>query len=111
LGFAQGKEEKGESAEQTAVREVSEECGIEGPSIKWHLTDTYHTYVMNGVGYLKKTIWYNMEFCGSAKLTPQLAEDITEAKWVPQAQLNEYLSNTYPSILCVFKALNLNLAP
>ena len=39
-----GKIEKGESIEEAAIREVEEECGIQGITIKEELIETYHTY-------------------------------------------------------------------
>ncbi len=106
-----GKEDAGESSEQTAMREVSEECGIQGPSISWHVTDTYHTYLENEVWCMKKTVWYYMEFCGTGVLTPQVAENITEVRWVPASELHSYMDNTYPSIRDVIRLAGLLNVP
>ena len=99
-----GKAERGESSEQTALREVTEECGVTGPSISWHITDTYHTYKQKDTHFLKKTSWYMMEVCQLGTLTPQTEEGITEAKWVAKSNIYTYLQSTYPSICEVFEA-------
>jgi ADP-ribose pyrophosphatase YjhB (NUDIX family) len=94
-----GKAEKGETPHETAIREVAEECGLmPDPIITGELTHTYHTYRQGGNHILKHTAWYTMRHHGSETLHPQLAEDITEAVWMPRHQLNLALQNTYRSI-------------
>jgi len=55
-----GRIEKGEGIEETAVREVEEECGIQNLSIKKKLINTYHLFVQKGEHRLKETHWYLM---------------------------------------------------
>ena len=94
-----GKAEKGESLQETAVREVVEECGLEiSPIITGELTHTFHTYHQNGNHILKHTAWYTMRYNGNVALHPQYSEDITEAVWLSPEQLNAILQNTYESI-------------
>ena len=93
-----GKAEKGESAEETALREVEEECGLHGIGIKRFLRTTYHVYILNEKLILKKTDWFLMEYSGNEKPVPSSAEDITQAKWVKTSGLDTILSNTYASI-------------
>ena len=93
-----GKAEKGETIEETAIREVEEECAISPLKITRTLTPTFHTYTLKGKLILKKTYWFKMKFDGTAIPKPQLEEDITEAKWVEKGEISEILENTYPSI-------------
>ncbi len=39
-----GKAEEGELIEETALREVKEECGLNHLELRYHVIDTYHTY-------------------------------------------------------------------
>ena len=106
-----GKQEKGENIENTAVREVEEECGISNIQLKDLICKTYHTYI-NKAGDLtvKSTYWYQMEYHGVDKTTrPQTEENIEQAIWVKPSSLPEYLSNTYLSILDVFSVAQIFL--
>ena len=96
-----GKCEPGESYEETALREVSEECGINNLRIERALTTTMHTYELNGVPVLKKTHWYAMHYSGNEPLIPQTIEHITRASWIQIGSLSEIKANTYSSILDV----------
>ena len=100
-----GKAEKGESLQETAIREVTEECGLSvSPKITSVLAHTYHTYHRAGALVLKHTAWFTMRYDGEdVSLHPQLDEDITEAVWLPVNQLDCVLQNTYKSIKQVLK--------
>ncbi len=91
-----GKMEKGESREESAIREVEEECGISKLKIVRELPSIYHTYTLKDQRILKVTYWFEMSTTFSGKLVPQTEENITEVKWVED--VNEILENTYPSI-------------
>lgn len=94
-----GKVEKSERIEQTAIREVEEECGISQLTILNHIKDTYHIYELNNKLVLKQSVWYEMKTTDSAKLVPQIEENITDAQWMTEEQIeNIVLKNTYPSI-------------
>jgi ADP-ribose pyrophosphatase YjhB (NUDIX family) len=94
-----GKAEKGELPEQTAVREVMEECGLSKmPVITSKLTDSYHTYHLKGKHILKHTAWYAMDYAAAEPLQPQLSEDITEAVWCTCRQVNAAMLQTYGSV-------------
>ncbi len=99
-----GKMEPGEDAQTTAVREVSEECGITSPQPRGLLHVTYHSYLQEGVMILKKTYWYRMHYTGDEPLKPQTKEDITEARWLEPSQIELVTANTYPSIEKVLQA-------
>ncbi|MCU4173774.1 NUDIX hydrolase [Carboxylicivirga sp. N1Y90] len=99
-----GKTEKGESFEETALREVEEECGIDGLKIEQAICSTFHTYQQNNIHFMKETVWFKMSHTGSNTLSPQVEEQITEAKWLDRSQINTIFKNTYPSIIEVFKS-------
>ncbi len=102
-----GKAEKGESIEETAIREVEEECSISNLKIIKSLSPTWHTYTLKGKLILKKTYWYQMEYLGSEIPKPQLEEDITMAEWIPCSEISKTTNNTYPSIKEVLVELNM----
>lgn len=93
-----GKLEEGEDVPTCALREVEEECGIEGHRIVEELPNTFHTYTMGDTPILKKTYWYWMKVDGRPELTPQTEEDITETIWLKEKDWNKVEKNTYPSI-------------
>ena len=99
-----GKLDKNEAPEPAALREIEEECGVEGLEIKRFLIHTYHTYKMNGKKYLKKTWWYALHSNYSGDLIPQEDEDITEVKWIQESELDTVRLNTYISIHTVIDA-------
>ncbi len=93
-----GKLEEGEDIRECALREVEEECGIEGHRIVEELPSTYHTYKMGDTPILKRTHWYWMKIDGRPDLTPQAEEDITESVWLREQEWGKVEKNTYPSI-------------
>ena len=93
-----GKIDPGETPETAAVREVEEECGIDSPDIVDNITETYHTYFLEGKWILKRTHWFLMEYSGDQALTPQLEEGITKADWLTREKWNQVMNNTYGSI-------------
>nr|WP_319400298.1 NUDIX domain-containing protein [uncultured Carboxylicivirga sp.] len=99
-----GKAEKGETNEQTALREVTEECGIEPLQIESKLCSTFHTYQQNGTNFLKETVWFMMKYKGIDAPVPQTEENIVSAQWLPVTQLLEVRKNTYPSIIEVLNS-------
>lgn len=99
-----GKMEKGESKEESALREVQEECGVSGLKIVKELAPVYHTYKMKGRRCLKVTYWFEMTTSFSGELRPQLEEDISQVKWV--SEVNEILENTYPSLMEMLQKLD-----
>ncbi len=92
-----GKQDKGEEIRKTSVREVEEETGIDKLEIKEKLLNTYHIYIEKKT-ILKKTSWYLMQTTTDIKPVPQIAEDITEVKWMDETEIDEVMANTYPSI-------------
>lgn len=105
-----GKGDKGETREETALREVEEECGISQLRIEKPLTTTFHIYIEEKQRVLKVTDWFAMSYSGNESLVPQVKENITEAIWVEQTDINKYLNGTYSSVKDVFKAAGVESA-
>ena len=99
-----GKLDEGETLEECAVREVSEETGLEHLQLQDKICDTYHIYSQNGEQLLKHTAWYKMTATSNQKLKPQKAENIMEAKWVPIAELGPLVGRSYEAIREVLRA-------
>lgn len=99
-----GKADTGESPEETALREVEEECLIRGLEIKEYLITTYHIYFLEDEPVLKETIWYEMKYDG--KKTPKSPgkEGIEKIIWLPYNQLDKISDNTFPTVLDVIHA-------
>ena len=99
-----GKMEAGETPEQSALREVEEECGIKSLKLGKQLLNTYHVYVQNEQRILKTTYWFEMSYSGNEQLIPQKEEAIEKAVWVNTSNLSEQLSNTYNSLVGLISA-------
>ncbi len=97
-----GKIEKGESKNDAAIREVEEECGVEGLVIQKKLQKTYHIFQRNGSEILKITYWYAMETEFSGRLRPQLEEGITKVVFKDDEEVKKALENTYENIKLLF---------
>jgi 8-oxo-dGTP pyrophosphatase MutT (NUDIX family) len=99
--------EKGEEAPLTALREVSEECGIPEPDIIRWIQATYHTYILNGQNVLKRTDWFEMKSTYTGFLIPQIEESIDKVTWLDWPEKKEFiLENTYGTIKEVLKGIS-----
>ena len=98
-----GKLETGESIEECAIREVQEECGVNNLQIISKLSDTYHTYELNGEMVLKHTFWFRMTTKFEGELSPQTKEGITKVEWVKQDEIAERLKNAYANLVELFQ--------
>ena len=97
-----GKKESGETYEQTALREVEEECSVQ-VRLGNKICTTWHTYTMNKNSMLKKTRWYKMDLVDDSKSKPAIEEDIEELRWMTQKEVYHALENSYKSIRFVFE--------
>ncbi|SHM02927.1 NUDIX domain-containing protein [Chryseobacterium carnipullorum] len=85
-----GKMEKGESREESAIREIEEETGLKDVELGKFINTTYHIYIeRNGEKILKCTHWFEMSFDGEDTSTPQIEEGITEVAWKSTPQIKE----------------------
>ncbi len=100
-----GKTEPGESPEQTALREVEEECGLTGLILQRFLISTFHIYTLNNDLMLKKTDWFEMKYKGETLPSPLVREDISQVRWIKRVRIKELYDNTYPSIINVIKMI------
>lgn len=94
-----GKLSKKEDPEIGAIREIEEECGITGPTIKQFICCTYHTYRFKDKPRLKLTYWFGLDYTGEEELIPQTEEGITKAKWFTKNKIEKVRKNTFVSIL------------
>ncbi|WP_138434798.1 NUDIX hydrolase [Winogradskyella algicola] len=93
-----GKIEGKESIEETAIREVEEETGVEGLKITKALPTTYHIFKRNGKHKIKITYWFEMKTKFNGKLYPQEKEGITKVEWLDMKTAQKALENSYANI-------------
>jgi 8-oxo-dGTP pyrophosphatase MutT (NUDIX family) len=98
-----GKLDENESLIECAVREVKEETGLTKIKVGKEIGATYHTYVQFGKHILKESHWFMMDAKKDEPLVPQTEEDITEIKWVKKEDLEQYVHNTFPTIISVLQ--------
>ncbi|MGL6125985.1 NUDIX hydrolase [Chryseobacterium artocarpi] len=100
-----GKMEKGESREESAVREIEEETGLKDVELVEFINTTYHIYIeRNGEKILKCTHWFEMNFSGEDTSKPQIEEGITEVAWKNTAQIkDEVFPSTFKNIKLIVK--------
>jgi len=101
--LTKGKVESGEKVENTAVREVEEECAVRGIDRGELLGVTYHTYSHKEKEILKKSYWYAMSCVGEQDLIPQIEEGITEVIWADKHKHLTCMADTYTSIAELLK--------
>jgi len=93
-----GKHEKAELIEETALREIEEECGINELHINELICITYHTYFFKNKWHLKETHWFHFLYNGSKQTVCQAEEGITDARWFKRSEFSEIETKTYQSI-------------
>jgi len=100
-----GKMEKGESREESAVREIEEETGLANVELVKFINTTYHIYVeRNGDKVLKCTHWFEMNFDGEDTSKPQIEEGITEVAWKNTTQIeDEVFPSTFKNIKLIIR--------
>jgi len=101
-----GKMEAGEAPDETAIREVKEECGIQNIVIDHFLLDTYHLFTENKKKRLKITHWYKMREQDKSPLVPQTEEGIEKVEWIDVLSNDFPLANSYENIKLLFSDLS-----
>ena len=98
-----GGTNKGEEMEETAMREVEEETGVNELSISKKLQKTYHIFKRNGVYKLKITHWFEMHCTYDGIPVGQADEGIEKVEWKNPTQIQEALKNSYENIKLLFE--------
>ncbi len=93
-----GKLDEGENIEECALREVSEETGLQTLTLNGKICDTYHIYTQKNEQILKRTAWYKMKASSADALKPQQDEGIMEARWVKEKDLAPYATESYEAV-------------
>jgi 8-oxo-dGTP pyrophosphatase MutT (NUDIX family) len=93
-----GKRDNDEAMDACALREVTEETGLQQLELGNKICDTYHIYAQHGQRLLKTTSWYAMAGSNEEQLTPQTEEAITEARWIMPADMGPVVFRSYEAI-------------
>ncbi|MEZ4788135.1 NUDIX hydrolase [Flavobacterium haoranii] len=101
-----GGTEKKETMEETAMREVEEETGVNGLKIVKKLTKTYHVFKRNGRYKLKQTYWFEMQTNFDGTPEGQIEEGIEKVAWIKPSEIESILENSYENIKLLFELEN-----
>jgi 8-oxo-dGTP pyrophosphatase MutT (NUDIX family) len=85
-----GKQDKGESVAETALREVQEEVGIETLDLLGNAGTTVHGYAEKGRYCVKTTYWFRMA-TPQTDFVPEEREGIEAVAYVPWAEVRARL--------------------
>lgn len=97
-----GKQEDGETIEETALREIEEETGIIGKIIK-PLETIHYNYFHPSLGLIQKEVHYYLVEAISGQLKPQI-EEINKVDWLTSEELwQKQKSYGYENNLSVIK--------
>jgi 8-oxo-dGTP pyrophosphatase MutT (NUDIX family) len=104
-----GKLDPQESIDECALREVSEETGLQNITIGRFICTTTHEYYDKWLqqDVVKESHWYHMQASLTQSLVPQTEEDITAIRWVDAAEWSSLLELSYPTIQQVFREAGL----
>ena len=101
-----GKQDKGESVTECALREVKEEIGIKTLRIIKSLDVTIHVYSEERRFKVKTTHWYQM-VTDETKFKPEKREGISKVKWVPWKEAEKMVG--YKNLKKLLRRLKPNL--
>ena len=93
-----GHLEDAEALYECAMREVTEETGVDGLTIERYLCDTYHFYNMHNRWELKITHWYEMNSLSTTTLKPQMEEGISLAAWCSPSMVEDNLKRSFETV-------------
>ena len=102
--LAKGHLDEGESIEECAMREVSEETGVLNLEIEKKVGVSRHIYEYKGRMVLKSTHWFQMKTKKASKLIPQIKEGIEKVEWVAQNNIEDYFNQSWESLKEVYKS-------
>jgi 8-oxo-dGTP pyrophosphatase MutT (NUDIX family) len=103
-----GHIEKGELAEEAAVREIKEECGVQVNIIAKFFA-TYYTLSRQKTDIkVKKVQWFICECLDDTHMTPQISEGIFKVDWI---SVNEFRNVKMYSSVRLLLISYLNLLP
>lgn len=97
-----GKKESYETIESAAMREVTEETGVNKLEVVRFLGKTYHVFKRNGSYRLKITHWYEMKTNFRGKPKPEPEEGIDQVVWIHPEKVDPILENCYANIRELF---------
>lgn len=98
-----GGTDKGELIEETAMREVEEETGVNELKVIKKLQKTYHVFKRNGKYKLKITHWFEMQTTFEGTPKGQLEEGIEKVAWLKPSEIPKALENSYENIKLLFE--------
>lgn len=102
ISLPKGKQEPGETMEETALREIEEETGIHGKVVE-SLETIYYHYYNPKIGAIKKEVHYYLVEAMSGILTPQLEEINTVAWMTPDKAWKRQQESGYHNNISVLK--------
>lgn len=93
-----GKIDKSEHPETAAIREITEETGVQNLLLHQKIGETYHVYHAFGKHFIKQTDWFYLTCSGVQNLLPQIEEDITKVTFIPTKNIRIATNQTYAAI-------------
>lgn len=104
-----GKLDPQESIDECALREVTEETGLQDITMGRFICTTTHEYYDKWLqqDVIKESHWYHMQASLTQPLVPQTEEDITAIRWVDAEEWSSLLELSYPTIQQVFREAGL----
>lgn len=93
-----GKVEDGETLVEAALREVTEEAGMQHLEAGRLVTKTYHIFNLYGGWHLKQTSWFMMRVPEKQVIVAQEEEGITGGEWVDAVEFDKRLGQSYATL-------------
>ncbi len=110
-----GKLDGDEDPEDCAIREISEETGLNPDLLAVRAPLCRSSYISYySFGPVNKTVnWFLLDYAGDLAdpLTPELTEDIDLCRWVPTGKLPETAQTARSYLRPVWPAIDLALNP